>query len=78
MPRRPPAAAPKPDPPAPSPPPPPLFCAQTAGVESNGAGKTALVMAPLWALTGSVDARAEVRCARGQRPHPCNPAVLEP
>ena len=33
------------------------------GVESNGAGKTALVMAPLWALTGSVDARAEVRGA---------------
>ncbi|PSC67536.1 ABC transporter (ISS) [Micractinium conductrix] len=30
-----------------------------AGVESNGAGKTALMMAPLWALTGSVDARAE-------------------
>lgn len=35
-----------------------------AGVESNGAGKTALMMAPLWALTGSVDSRAEVlRCA---------------
>ena len=32
-----------------------------AGVESNGAGKTALMMAPLWALTGSVDSRAEVR-----------------
>ena len=32
----------------------------TAGVESNGAGKTALMMAPLWALTGSVDSRAEV------------------
>ncbi len=31
-----------------------------SGVESNGAGKTALMMAPLWALTGSVDARAEV------------------
>lgn len=31
------------------------------GIESNGAGKTALVMAPLWALTGSVDSRAEVR-----------------
>ena len=31
-----------------------------AGVESNGAGKTALVMAPLWALTGEVDARSEV------------------
>ncbi|PRW45242.1 ABC transporter (ISS) isoform C [Chlorella sorokiniana] len=30
-----------------------------AGVESNGAGKTALMMAPLWALTGSVDSRAE-------------------
>lgn len=27
--------------------------------ESNGAGKTALVMAPLWALTGQVDARSE-------------------
>ena len=32
-----------------------------AGLESNGAGKTALMMAPLWALTGGVDARAEVR-----------------
>eukprot|EP00887_Chlorella_sp_A99_P004143 scaffold23.g4143.t1 len=30
-----------------------------ACVESNGAGKTALMMAPLWALTGDVDARAE-------------------
>ena len=28
-------------------------------MESNGAGKTALMIAPLWALTGSVDARAE-------------------
>lgn len=32
---------------------------EDAGVESNGAGKTALMMAPLWALTGDVDARAE-------------------
>lgn len=31
------------------------------GMDSNGAGKTALVMAPLWALTGDVDARSEVR-----------------
>jgi hypothetical protein len=30
-----------------------------AGGSSNGAGKTALVMAPLWALTGAPDARAE-------------------
>lgn len=31
-----------------------------AGIESNGAGKTALVMAPLWAVSGSVDTRAEL------------------
>lgn len=31
------------------------------GVDSNGAGKTALVMAPLWAITGDVDTRSEVR-----------------
>ena len=36
-------------------------CCCCAGVESNGAGKTALTMAPLWALTGSVDSRAEVQ-----------------
>lgn len=30
------------------------------GSESNGAGKSALVMAPLWALTGKSDARNEV------------------
>jgi hypothetical protein len=36
------------------------MCVQEGGLESNGAGKTALVMAPLWALTGSVDARSEV------------------
>ena len=41
-------------------PPCPHLCCR-AGVESNGAGKTALTMAPLWALTGSVDSRAEVR-----------------
>ena len=29
------------------------------GSESNGAGKSALVMAPLWALTGKSDARNE-------------------
>ncbi len=29
------------------------------GAESNGAGKSALVMAPLWALTGKSDARSE-------------------
>lgn len=34
-------------------------------MESNGAGKTALVMAPLWALTGNVDPRAEVWAAGG-------------
>lgn len=33
--------------------------------ESNGAGKTALVMAPLWALTGDVDARSELGTGRG-------------
>lgn len=33
--------------------------------ESNGAGKTALVMAPLWALTGNVDARSELGSGRG-------------
>lgn len=32
------------------------------GMESNGAGKTALMMAPLWALTGSIDTRSEVSC----------------
>lgn len=42
------------------------FCVVTGrneddlGSESNGAGKSALVMAPLWALTGKSDARAEV------------------
>lgn len=33
---------------------------ESSGMESNGAGKTALVMAPLWAITGDVDARSEV------------------
>lgn len=32
-----------------------------SGMDSNGAGKTALVMAPLWAITGDVDSRSEVR-----------------
>ncbi|GAB4817224.1 hypothetical protein N2152v2_004270 [Parachlorella kessleri] len=36
-----------------------------AGMESNGAGKTALMMAPLWALTGSVDSRSESNVGRG-------------
>lgn len=31
----------------------------TSKRESNGAGKTALVMAPLWALTGHLDARTD-------------------
>ena len=31
------------------------------GAASNGAGKSALVMAPLWALTGRSDARSEAR-----------------
>jgi hypothetical protein len=31
-----------------------------AAADSNGAGKSALVMAPLWALTGRSDARSEV------------------
>ena len=35
--------------------------ADDAGSASNGAGKSALVMAPLWALTGRSDARAEAR-----------------
>lgn len=30
------------------------------GSQSNGAGKSVLVMAPLWALTGRSDARSEV------------------
>ena len=30
------------------------------GSQSNGSGKSSLVMAPLWALTGRSDARAEV------------------
>jgi len=34
-----------------------------ATVGSNGAGKTALAMAPLWALTGHVDSRSDVRNA---------------
>ncbi len=29
-------------------------------MESNGAGKTALMMAPLWAISGTVDSRSEV------------------
>lgn len=29
------------------------------GSQSNGAGKSVLVMAPLWALTGRSDARSE-------------------
>ena len=43
------------------------FCVVTGrneddlGSESNGAGKSALVMAPLWALTGKSDARVEVK-----------------
>lgn len=45
------------------------FCVVTGrneddqGSESNGAGKSALVMAPLWALTGKSDARVEASCA---------------
>ena len=31
------------------------------GSQSNASGKSSLVMAPLWALTGRSDARAEVR-----------------
>lgn len=37
------------------------------GSESNGAGKSALVMAPLWALTGKSDARNEA----SQSKYPC-------
>ena len=36
------------------------------GAESNGAGKTALVMAPLWALTGDVDSRSEIGGGAGR------------
>ena len=39
--------------------------AADGGAESNGAGKTALVMAPLWGLTGDVDARSELGGGRG-------------
>ena len=35
------------------------------GADSNGAGKTSLVAAPLWALTGDVLARTEVGEGRG-------------
>ncbi|KAL3150757.1 hypothetical protein ABBQ32_000532 [Trebouxia sp. C0010 RCD-2024] len=47
------------------------FCVVTGrneddqGSESNGAGKSALVMAPLWALTGKSDARVESGVGRG-------------
>lgn len=34
-----------------------------SGADSNGAGKTSLVTAPLWALTGDTLARTEVRQA---------------
>ena len=34
---------------------------------SNGAGKTALVMAPLWALSGETDRRPEGASSRGLR-----------
>ena len=36
-------------------------CEDVEAADSNGAGKSALVMAPAWALTGRSDARAEVR-----------------
>lgn len=35
-----------------------------ASTDSNGAGKTALVMAALWALTGRTASRAQVWCER--------------
>ncbi|KAK9830414.1 hypothetical protein WJX72_011641 [[Myrmecia] bisecta] len=35
------------------------------GADSNGAGKSALMMAPLWAITGRSDARAEGGGGRG-------------
>jgi DNA repair exonuclease SbcCD ATPase subunit len=35
------------------------------GLGSNGAGKTALVMAPLWALSGETDPRPDGRSTRG-------------
>ena len=54
------------------------------GAASNGAGKSALVMAPLWALTGRSDARTEVpilaTCAATAwlRAVLCRPACLLP
>lgn len=41
------------------------------GSQSNASGKSSLVMAPLWALTGRSDARAEVGCV-------CRCVVLQP
>ena len=38
---------------------------EAKGLESNGAGKTALAMAPLWALTGEMDARSDSGTGRG-------------
>ncbi len=35
--------------------------ADEPGADSNGSGKTSLVTAPLWALTGDVLSRTEVR-----------------
>lgn len=46
------------------------------GSESNGAGKSALVMAPLWALTGKSDARNEASSARLSPPPPCPVTAL--
>ena len=34
--------------------------ADESGADSNGAGKTSLVAAPLWALTGEMLSRTEV------------------
>ena len=43
------------------------------GTQSNASGKSSLVMAPLWALTGRSDARAEVSGAsRRLMMQPCS------
>ena len=43
------------------------------GSQSNASGKSSLVMAPLWALTGRSDARAEVSCvSQCGAMQPCN------
>lgn len=51
------------------------------GSLSNGAGKSALVMSALWALTGRTDPRAEVRAQPTQppegRPHSSTSTAIQ-